>query len=654
MPNSQLATLPALALRQARLHLQEYGSCLPGEISGAINERLLRSWQRSLAAGLQTIDKVKPQAHTTGSELRQILECNQELLAYSLPVMEYLFASVKQSKSLVVLADNRGMLMHTLGDADFLNKAERVALASGASWHEEHRGTNAIGTALAESRDIEIHGAEHFLERNAFLTCAAAPIMSAKGSIVGILDISGEQRSGHPYTLSLVNNAVRMIENRLISANCKRHLRLHLHMHAEGIGTLAEAILLLSEDAQIIGANRVALNLLQLQTSDLGAVQLDTFIDTRLEALLAHRQARPAQPLQLHCHDGRALFAQLFQDPIALSSAMRGTPHAAAEPKCDALAALDSGDLRWRNAAEKTRRILAKPIPLLIQGESGVGKEFFAKAAHASGPRSSGPFVAINCAAIPENLIEAELFGYAPGAFTGARREGSLGRLREAHGGSLFLDEIGDMPLSMQSRLLRVLQERSVTPLGGGKAVDLDFALICATHCQLRQAAELGKFRYDLYYRINGLAIQLPPLRERSDFLELTARLLLSLAPDRTLNIEASLLAQLSAHDWPGNLRQYASVLRTACAMLDPHETDITWQHLADDIAQDLEQNQVRTPVTAHATDNMQLALQVSHNLKQLSRSAIALALETHKGNVSQAARSLGISRQTLYRKMTG
>lgn len=635
--------LPALALRQARLHLQEYGTCHTGSASGLLNERLVRSWQRSLAAGLQPVGKLPQTEHASGDELRQVLARNHELLAYSRPVMEYLFESVRHSKSVVVLADNRGTLMHTLGDADFLNKAERVALASGASWHENHRGTNAIGTALAESTEVEIHGAEHFLEHNGFLTCAAAPIMAADGRLLGILDISGDQNSGHPHSLSLVSMAARMIENRLITSNGKRQIRLHLHACPEGIGTVAEGIVTLSEDGWVLGANRAGLALLQLQASDLGAVQISSRLNLRLENLLNQHKLRPTQASPVYSHDGSRLYAQVHVDQSVLPAA----PSVIAEAPNDALSLLDSGDLRWRSAAEKTRRILDKPIPLIIQGESGVGKEFFAKAAHASGPRRKEAFVAINCAAIPENLIEAELFGYQPGAFTGARREGSLGRLREAHGGTLFLDEIGDMPLTMQCRLLRVLQERKVTPLGGGKTVEVDFALICATHCKLREEAEKGKFRYDLYYRINGLTVQLPALRERSDFAVLTAQLLRSLCPERELHLASDLLAKLSAHTWPGNLRQYSSALRTAIAMLDAGEHRIDMRHLPDDIAEDL---------TVTSTSNQSLCTErqepAAQNLEQVSRHAIQQALAASCGNISQAARKLGISRQTLYRKI--
>ncbi len=553
--------------------------------------------------------------------------------------MEYLFEQVRHSHSMVILADRRGVLMHTLGDADFLGKAERVALMSGASWHEQQRGTNAIGTALAEASGIEIHGSEHYLERNGFLTCAAAPIVSASGELLGVLDISGDQRSRHPHTLGLVNTAAMMIENRLVSAACQRHIRLHLHPHPEGIGSVAEGIVALSDDGWIVGANRQGLSLLGLAAVDIGATPLSRVLDARLEKILPVFHRRPQQAMQLRRHDGTVLYGMLHAERNLTAQAQRLDE----KPAADALARLDTGDLRWRAAADKARRIVGKPIPLLLHGESGVGKELFARAVHDASPQKNGPFVAINCAALPENLIEAELFGYSPGAFTGARKEGSLGRLREAEGGTLFLDEIGDMPLAMQTRLLRVLQERQVTPLGGGQPVKVAFALICATHCNLREASEQGRFRSDLYYRLNGLTLNLPALRERNDFAALTEKLLLDLTDDAGLHLAPELLARLAAYAWPGNLRQLASVLRTAVAMLDPGENRIDWPHLPDDLIDELEQTPGRTATAApHAAGN----------LAEISRSAIRHALEASRGNLSAAARQLGISRQTLYRKL--
>jgi transcriptional regulator of acetoin/glycerol metabolism len=630
-------SMQAMTLRQARLYFLEHGNCPPG----AIDERLARSWRRSLTAGLTPTGRLETPDNLESRTLTQLRLKHQELLAHSRPVMEYLFDQVRYRQTLVILAGPCGTLIHTHGDPFFLNKTERVALACGASWGEDLRGTNAIGTALAELAPVEVHGAEHFLERNGFLTCAAAPIMSGTGQLLGILDISGEHSQGHPHSLGLVSTAARMIENRLLMASSRRAIRMHLHAHPEGIGTIAEGILVLSEDGWIVEANRRALALLNMSADRLGATPLDRLMDVRLDDLMSRYRRRPDQPVQVYLHDGRALFAQVHQDPSNFRthsvSASRTTP-------ADALSRLDTGDIRSRVAADKTRRVLDKPIPLLIQGESGVGKEWFARAAHDSGPRRNGPFVAVNCAALPEPLIESELFGYAPGAFTGARREGRLGLLREAHGGTLFLDEIGDMPLGLQARLLRVLQERQVVPLGGGRPVPVDFSLICASNRKLRDDAEKGRFRSDLYYRINGLTVELPPLRERTDFEALTEKLLAEIEPDRELHLAPAVLAAFSRHRWPGNLRQYASVLRTACAMLEPDEQTIEWQHFADDFLEELHQ------VAQYAPSARQQ--RPPQNLEELSRSAIQQALESNRGNISKAARMLGISRQTLYRKI--
>ena len=646
----------APALRQARQHLLEHGDC-PSE---GIDVRVARSWRRSLAAGLLPTGPLCDTAHASAADLSRIMASQHELLVHSKPVMEVLFEQVQDSQSMVILADAQGTLMHTLGRTDFLQRAQQVALSCGASWQEQHRGTNAIGTALAEGCSIEIHGGEHFFERNEFLTCTAAPIVSATGELMGVLDISGDHRGGHPHTYGLVSMAARMIENRLMGATCRQHIRLHLHAQREGIGTVAEGIVALSGDGWVVGANRAGLVLLGLSTADLGAVRLSSSVDASLDTLLLHHRRRPDQPVQVHRHDGLALFALVQHDAATFPGKAslahpRAMGYAAShDATSDALAQLDTGDLRWRSAADKARRVLDKPIALLIQGESGVGKELFARAAHDSGPRRNRPFVAINCAAVPENLIEAELFGYSPGAFTGARREGSPGRLREAQGGTLFLDEIGDMPLPLQARMLRVLQERMVSPLGGGPAVAVDFALICATHCKLRQATELGRFRSDLYYRINGLTVQLPALRERTDFAVLTQRLLADLNPQRSIHLAPELLARLGAHAWPGNLRQYANALRTASAMLEPHEVCIDWAHLSEDLLEDLTA-QTEPTQAHHAAPLCVVSGHASvQNLAQLSQTAMRQALENSGGNMSQAARHLGISRQTLYRKLGG
>ena len=307
------------------------------------------------------------------------------------------------------------------------------------------------------------------------------------------------------------------------------------------------------------------------------------------------------------------------------------------------LGSLANGDERVQRALDRARRILNKPIPLLIQGESGVGKEMFAKAFHASGARAGKPFVALNCAAIPEDLIESELFGYIGGAFTGALKEGAVGKIVRASGGTLFLDEIGDMPLALQVRLLRVLQERTVVPLGGVEAVPVDISLVCATHHHLQDAVAEGRFREDLYYRINGLTVTLPPLRERSDILALAQQMLEGAAHDRRLVFSERVKRVFEQHDWPGNLRQLNNAIRVAVALLDEGEREIQLAHLPEELFD---------AASFPALSSTMAARPPSGDLRTMTRSAIEQALAKTGGNVSAAARLLGISRNTLYRKL--
>jgi len=298
---------------------------------------------------------------------------------------------------------------------------------------------------------------------------------------------------------------------------------------------------------------------------------------------------------------------------------------------------------------------------VLITGETGTGKELLAQAIHNDSPRRDGPFVAVNCASIPETLIESELFGYEEGAFTGARRKGATGKLLQANGGTLFLDEIGDMPYPLQVRLLRVLQERIVNPLGSTKAIGVDIAIICATHRDLRDMIAQNRFREDLYYRLNGLVVRLPPLRDRTDLAVVVQKMLqretLSGPGRRPLSVAPDVMALFERCAWPGNFRQLANLLRTAAAMVDD-DCEIRCEHLPDDFFDDVRRDDgpaasgacAPPPLAAPAPAAAFAACDA--RLQDVAASAIAAALARHGGNVSAAARALGVSRNTIYRKM--
>ncbi|WP_374668587.1 sigma-54-dependent Fis family transcriptional regulator [Ramlibacter sp.] len=653
-PATPVAPAPAPApaaprqLREARRQLLHRGA-VPGDL---LDARLARSWQRSWQAGLQPCGRMPGAPHASAPQLARALEAQRELVAHAQPVMEFVAEQTQGTESMVILAGPDGVLLRALGDLHFLDRAQRVALRPGATWCEQHRGTNAIGTALAERQALVVHAGEHYLERNGFLTCAAAPILAPGGTLLGVLDVSGDQRGYYRHTLGLVRSAARMIEHRLFETrHDPRHwggLRLRLHTQPEGIGTVTEGLLAVDEAGHVVGASQRALDWLGLAWADVGRVGVDEVVDSSVDQLAAWGARGPGAPRVLHTRAGQAIWARVEGGrpaPQVLAPMTEASVPGAAvttDAPEDALATLDTGDAAMHQAITRARKLLHKPIALLLQGESGVGKEVFARAMHASGPRAARPFVAVNCAALPEHLIEAELFGYERGAFTGALREGSPGRVREADGGTLFLDEIGDMPLALQARLLRVLQDRAVVPLGGGRPVRVDFALMCATHRDLQAEIAAGRFREDLYYRLNGLTLRLPPLRERTDIEALIRAELRTQEPEREVTVAPDLLAALCAHRWPGNLRQLASVLRTACALLDAHEQVIGWAHVCEDTARAL--RAASSPVQEEA----------ALDLRALSRHAVARKLAECGGNVTEAARALGIGRNTVYRKLRG
>lgn len=657
----------ATELQQARRWMLEHGE-VP---QGLVSESLSRSWQRSHHAGLSPVDTLPDQPICTAPDLKMALERQHEFLAHARPVMAFVFDQMQGSGNLVVLSDARGLLLHSLGDTDFVDRADRVALRPGALWHEADRGTNAIGTALADQRPVVIHGAEHYLERNSFLTCAAAPVRTSAGRLQGVLDISGDQRAHHPHTFALVRSAARMIEDRLFHARHSRDQILRLHHLPEGLGNVGEGLVALSDDGWVVGANALAQQWLGLDESRIGTGTLDqlTGIQSRLMP--------PGRVMRLHAQGDRALFGRMDvrQRPVLNMAPMHARPAASdairtARPPTSKAAITEPAsseqavDPRLHEALQRARRVQTQGIAVLVQGESGSGKEVFARALHTDGERAHKPFVAVNCAALPETLIEAELFGYVGGAFTGARREGSPGRIREADGGTLFLDEIGDMPLSLQARLLRVLQDKVVVPLGGSKPQPVDFVLVCATHRKLRDAIAAGAFREDLYYRLNGLTVSLPALRDRQDFDAIVRQMLDQLCADMKRqpvdSIHPGLMQAMSRYPWPGNLRQLHGLLRTVCALLDPDERTLDWHHLPEDMVQDLREPVTGAPqVDATAPGQAELAAAIvsmtpspEANLRRLSDQAIQQVVEATQGNMSEAARRLGISRNTLYRRL--
>ncbi len=603
-----------------------------------------RSWQRCRQAGLVPELTRVDGPHMGQVQLRAAADRRATLIAQARPVIDYIYSQIRDSGCVMLLSDENGFLLESAGDTDFCTRAAQVALQPGACWAEDTRGTNAVGTALIEGRPIVVNGTEHYLRHNNFLACAAAPLVEPGGRLLGAIDISCDARRYHPHTFGLVRAAAQMIENRIFELTFASQMKLRFHLSSACLGSVMEGTIALSEDGRIIGANRTGFHLLGLAPADIGQIGVAETLGIGLRELLDLERHAQGRPVALHRRGSDTMF--IMVEHVRLAQFVPGNQPAVA-PKTaagDALSALDTGDARVHTAIAQARRVLDRKVPLLLQGETGAGKDVFARAIHTASGRAHKPFVAVNCAALPESLIESELFGHAPGSFTGARREGALGRIREAHGGTLFLDEIGDMPLHMQTRLLRVLEDGYVTPIGG-KPVPVDFLLISATHCDLKARVGTQEFRADLYYRLNGLTIALPPARERTDLPALIERILAREALERgeglTLRLTPELAEAFSRYTWPGNLRQLAGMLRTACLMLDAGECELGVEHLSEEAQAELSRKHVAPQPPARPA-----------TLRARADALIGNAVAETGGNLAAAARKLGISRNTLYRRL--
>ena len=620
-----------------------------------------KSHQRSETFGLDA--STQPDYDVLlASDLTLKLDQNRLLCSHALPVMETLYEQIINTHSMIVLTDADGLILHSLGDDDFLQRADKVALRAGALWSEQRQGTNAIGTAIAECEATTVRGNQHYLRANRFLACSSVPIFNPFGNLMGVLDVTGDCRSHHQHTMALAKMSGQVIENNLFSSTFVEALRIHFHSRPEFIGTLMEGIAAFDTDGRFLSANRSAQFQLGMPLSALYAHTLSSLFNLSSGELLdSMRRGSTHHQMHVLCmHNGVKVFAKVKfrrSNGVALNTIGVTSPVLEPKLKLTGLRYLETGDVQVGDLISRVRKVMGRPIPILIGGETGSGKEVLASAIHSDSPRSRYAFVAVNCASIPGTLIEAELFGYVPGAFTGAAKGGGIGKIIQADGGTLFLDEIGDMPFALQSRLLRVLQERTVTPLGATKAVPVDFALVCASNRNLREMVLRGEFRDDLYYRINGLLVTLPPLRERTDLASTVDKILRSEAyAGRPVMVAPEVLAMFARYPWPGNFRQLSNVLRTACAMLDDGESIICMTHLPRDFLDEFSDSGAiamnSTAFSAAPATAARLS-PTSLRLQDLASSAVIAALAAHGGNVSAAARTLGVSRNTLYRKMT-
>ncbi|AEB50993.1 sigma-54-dependent Fis family transcriptional regulator [Aeromonas veronii] len=542
-----------------------------------------RSWQRCLYQGLsrqQSADlDLLPQGELSArqDQHRALISCFQRFV---LPLFAQLLAG---RPCRLLLCDGEGAILAASGDEGFARHAERIFLRSGARWGEASKGTNAIGTALAEQSEVQVLGNQHFFAQHSFLSCSACPLLGPDGQLLGVLDISTDAAHHDGDMLGTVRLLAMTLENALLARQPGWLVDLDPQ-------SLWSARLLLGEEGELLGANRA------------GRLWLGQ-----------------------HPFDGRQLLRE--------GRGLRLVPEADATPS---RAVLPGHSSPVPHPQQVPLKMLERGISLLIEGETGSGKEHLVRALHRASSRREQPLVCVNCGALPADLVEAELFGYVGGAFSGARSQGSQGYLRAAHGGMLMLDEIGELPLQAQTRLLRVLQERSVTPVGSHKPEAVDFWLVSASHRDLAAMVQSGEFREDLYYRICGWRQQLMPLRRwpAAERLELILRLLAEMDP--TLRLTRDAEQQLLAHPLPGNVRQLKQALEVACVLAE----GLGW----------IEPAHLHLPSVA--TEPGALPMGEATSLREQTRRQVQQTLAACGGNVSEAARQLGISRTTLYRTL--
>jgi sigma-54 dependent transcriptional regulator, acetoin dehydrogenase operon transcriptional activator AcoR len=593
--------------------------------SGAVPSNLLaveiyESWLRCVALGLDStrppsIDLASPKVLRSEQEQRVLLR------GLALAEMRTLHDQIAGSNFLIAFATPEGMLLDIVADQSFADTPEARNIRPGSLWSEALCGTNGIGTAAFLKRPVVVHGSEHYFPSFGSLTCAASPIFAPDGSLAGILDASSDCVSRQTHTAALVCMAATQIENGLFRERHHRDILIAFHNRGEYLHTLTAGLIAVDDSGRILAANQAARILLHGLPTTPGRSFTDIF-RTRFSSFMDEGRLRERQRLQ---DEVGSSFIATIEHPN-VSPMLR----AVAKPRVSAPAAITptpfiSIDPVVARIVQQTEAAAQRKMPILIRGETGTGKEQLARHAHAASGRS-GSFVAVNCAALPESLIEAELFGYGEGAFTGARKGGSAGLVKEADGGTLFLDEIGDMPVTLQAVLLRFLDDWTVRPVGGAKR-QVDVLLISATNADLSESIAKGRFRPDLLFRLNTLEVTLPPLAKRSDFQAIAEHLLATIDARRTLS--SRLVDHLAKCGWPGNIRELRNVLSRLT--LQTEDSVIDYPEAALIAGQHTEEGRSGT-------------LQGRHRAQVLSTYA-----ETGN-NVSETARRLGVSRNTIYR----
>lgn len=621
-------------------------------IDSDLSHIIVDSWERSVR---QRVDPYCISANDLLEyhSLQQRKEANRQLLDAASPIMVELHSILKGGNFIVLLADTDGYILQSYGDAGFEEKARKICLSVGANWHESVKGTNAIGTALACRKVVNVFASEHFCRENHFLTCSAAPIFDPRGELAGILNISTHYRLHEPHLLGSVVAAAKAIENRLLLETTQKQLVTTYLQMSSIMDVVPEGLLFIDPEGYITRINQNGTNILGISPQECIGQPLHNIFENASQwlgelrngnnilnrrATIEKTKGKPHTYLVSMASDKQqitGIIASIRKDAPAAHSSLPGFNNNYFYSFSDII-----GNSQQIIETKRLSAIAARNDSIvLLQGESGTGKEMFAQAIHNASSRSAGPFIPINCGAIPMNLLESELFGYEEGAFTGAKKGGQPGKFEQARGGTIFLDEIGEMPLNFQVSLLRILQEKQVIRVGGTSPIPLDVRVIAASNKDLESEVQKGNFRLDLYYRLNVLTIDIPALRERKEDITILAEHFLDKLTRHLgrnmMTIDPCLSEWFKNYTWPGNVRELYNLLERAVNFA---EKDV----LNDE---DLPANLRKTmPASTSKTNALTLKDREFYTIRE--------ALEKSEGNMSQAAKLLGIGRNTLYRKL--
>jgi transcriptional regulator of acetoin/glycerol metabolism len=616
-------------------HIREIESVRLGAATGR-DETVVQSWLRCMNQHRLDPAQACEAYILPDTELREHRQQSEQLIAIARSGLENLFRQVAGQNYVLLLANREGVTVEFLGDPLFDNNLRKAGLYIGSEWSESRAGTNAVGACLEAGEALSIHQTDHFDNTHTPLSCTAAPIYDVRGALSAVLDISllssPIKKTSQNLALHLVEATVRRIELANLMAQASREWVLRFARSPEFLDVDPEAAISIDGSGRIIGMTNGGAKILARSVSldwrkpgDLIGQPISRFFDMEIDDLPDLTRQRRTQDRLVFARDGNALFAHAIEPNV-----MVRPPASVRHEIPVSLRNLGGGDPQLAILQAKAAKLAVKPLSILIQGETGTGKEYLARAIHDSSA-AKGRFVAVNCAAIPEQLIESELFGHLPGAFTGANAKGRKGLIEEADGGTLFLDEIGDMPLSLQSRLLRVLAEKELLPIGAARPKPVNVRVISASHRSIGALVRDGRFREDLFYRLNAATLSLPSLRERSDFDWLLDTIVeRRRTKEGPLAVAPAALHMLKAYGWPGNIRELDNVISVAAALC---------QNAVIELCDLPEALLIATETVGTEEPHSQ-------------RSSLRTMLAACDGNVSEAARRLGVDRSTVHRQM--